>query len=125
MMIQIRRKLIMWLAGGMPVIANVHTKGLNIIIYHGDNMMMANVTIEGSYGTAVKIQDKGERAGSILSLQDGLSRIYPQVDRDKAPVFGDTRSDDWAQETNPQGIAQEGRKPNPGQGCVHGGGQGA
>lgn len=77
-MIDIRRKLIMWLAGGMPVIANVHTKGRNIILYGGDNAMITNCTIECTGGTAIDIRHKGDKADLILSLPENLSGIAPR-----------------------------------------------
>ena len=78
MMIQIRRKLILWLAGGMPVIINVHTKDRNSTIYDGQNAMIANCTIDGPGGPGIEIYATGERLDNTLSFPDDELGNHPK-----------------------------------------------
>jgi len=79
MMISIRRKLIKWIAGGMPVVMNVHISGRTIAAYGGDNMLIQDVLINVTgEGPAIQIKDKGDELSAILSLPGSLSGIQPK-----------------------------------------------
>lgn len=78
-MISIRRKLIEWIAGGMPVVLNVHISGQTIFAYGGDNMLIQNVIINGVLeGPAIQIKERGDELSAILSLPENLSGIQPK-----------------------------------------------